>query len=220
MFHGCVTLCLEELLHVWVTCSVHGRWEIIACITSSPCSRWTVQFNFALTHAPAWCLFTSPASKPVLLCFIFPGLYKTSLVCFLGLWSSLTCQLVFLGLPLLFSPCIPASASYPPLHAFLSVCRWLIVPVSLSCSCFLILSSFSNSFLPGTQLGSLLIPASRSCSLVLQQGAGSQGHSSLICLFVYIFIECHSSKISSSFLPSSSNIPARARAGVFRPGTC
>lgn len=76
-------LCREELIHVWLKCSAHrGRWEIVACITSSPCSCWTLEFNFTLTNAPTQCLLMSPASNPVFECCIFfPGLHKASLVC-------------------------------------------------------------------------------------------------------------------------------------------
>ena len=197
MFHRCITLCLEDLLRVWLERSACGRWEITVPVASSPYLCWTVQFNFTLTHTPAQCPLTSPASKPVLVYFIFPGLHETSLVC--SRPSVLPYPPVSLAGSVIaaFSPWIPASASCPPLHAFLSA--W-----SLACgSCFLILPCLSSSFLAGTQLRSLLIPAAGSCSLVLQQGAGSWGHSSLICLFACVFIEHHSVVTSPppSFLP-------------------
>lgn len=169
----------------------------------------------SLTLQPDVCLCPQPLNQSSYALFSLDCTRPFSSA--LDLWSSLTCRSVLLvRSSLLFLPYIPASPSYPPLHAFLSV--WSLAYGS----CFLILSFPFNSFLPGTQLGSLLIPASGSCSLVPQQGAGSQGHSSLICLFVclYIYRVSLCSKISSSFLPSSSNIPALALAGMFGPGMC
>lgn len=74
----------------------------------------------------------------------------------LGLWSSLTCQLVLLVLSLLLLPLNPSicflstSARFP---ASLVTGLSFLFPYPVSPS---------NSFLPGTQPGSLLIPASGS----------------------------------------------------------
>lgn len=79
VFDRCITLCLEQLLRVWLKRSVAGGNHCMCDLTSLLPLK--VQFNSTLAHiSPTSVYVPSPSASPRRLFFI--GLHKTSLVCF------------------------------------------------------------------------------------------------------------------------------------------